>query len=134
SLGLRPALVTAVGFCMYVRDAMLARVGYFDEENFGRGYGEENDLCERAVAAGFTVRLADDVFVYHAGEASFGPATAELKRSAEQSMERLHPGFFARVASYLAQRPLAPVHENLKLALRRRTAAPGLLMLLHAPF
>src|SRR5437660_892895 len=40
SLGLRPEIVTAVGFCMYVRDAVLARVGYFDEENVGRGHGE----------------------------------------------------------------------------------------------
>ncbi|TMA54666.1 MAG: glycosyltransferase [Deltaproteobacteria bacterium] len=115
SLGLRPEIVTAVGFCMYVRDAVLARVGYFDEENFGRGYGEENDFCQRAIRRGWTNALACDIYVRHVGSVS-------------------HPGFFARVASYLAQRPLAPVHENLKLALRRRTAAPGLLMLLHAPF
>ena len=59
----RPELVSAVGFCMYVRAEVIARIGLFDEENFPRGYGEENDYSERAKAAGFRVRLCDDLFV-----------------------------------------------------------------------
>jgi hypothetical protein len=44
---------TGVGFCMYVRRACLDTIGLFDVERFGRGYGEENDLCCRAAAAGW---------------------------------------------------------------------------------
>src|SRR5262249_17328597 len=72
SLHRRPELVTAVGFCMYIRADVIARIGIFDEEHFGRGFGEENDFCERAKAAGFRIRLCDDLFVAHTGKASFG--------------------------------------------------------------
>src|SRR5262249_36159481 len=65
-----PELVTAVGFCMYIRADVLERVGVFDEENFGRGFGEENDYCERAKQAGYVIRLCDDLFVAHTGKAS----------------------------------------------------------------
>ena len=135
SLQLRPELVTAVGFCMYVRTAVLARVGHFDAESFPRGYGEENDLCERAIEAGFTVRLADDVYVYHVGEASFRDASNRLKQANYEVLERLHPDYFARVAAFIAANPLAAVHRNLALAMRRRTAGvPALLIILHASF
>ncbi|TMB55814.1 MAG: methyltransferase domain-containing protein [Deltaproteobacteria bacterium] len=137
SLQLRPDLVSAHGFCMYVPAAVLARVGLFDEQYFGRGFGEENDFCERAVALGFRVRLADDVFVYHRGSASFGDDTSDgLKRVNYQTLERLHPTYFPRVAAFIQRNPLAAVHENVRLAMRRGAAAPGgtLLALLHASF
>ena len=43
-----------------------------DAEAFGKGYGEENDWCLRASKAGFVNLLAEDVYVYHAGQISFG--------------------------------------------------------------
>jgi hypothetical protein len=45
---------TAVGFCMYIRRACLLETGFFDEEAFGLGYGEENDFCMRAAVRGWT--------------------------------------------------------------------------------
>ncbi len=50
----------------------LEAVGVLDEVAFGKGYGEENDWCMRAIKAGFVNLLAEDVFVYHAGQISFG--------------------------------------------------------------
>src|SRR5690606_40059987 len=38
----------AVGFCMYIRRECLDQIGLFDEERFGRGYGEENDFSMRS--------------------------------------------------------------------------------------
>jgi len=38
-------------------------VGELDAEHFGRGYGEENDFCQRAIAAGWRNVIAADVFV-----------------------------------------------------------------------
>ena len=136
SLELRPDLVTAHGFCMYIPACVLARAGYFDEEHFGRGYGEENDFCERALALGFRIRLADDTFVYHAGGASFDAAATSAQSTANyRTLVRLHPGYFPKVARFIEQNPLGPVHANLRLALRRRaSSAPALLALLHASF
>jgi O-antigen biosynthesis protein len=48
-----PELVTAVGFCMYIRRAVIEEIGYLDEENFGLGYGEENDFSMRATRKGY---------------------------------------------------------------------------------
>ncbi|MGU7808089.1 glycosyltransferase family 2 protein, partial [Escherichia coli] len=62
---------TGVGFCMYIRRDCLNQVGYFDEETFGRGYGEENDWCQRAAKAGWPNFHQLNVFVYHKGGVSF---------------------------------------------------------------
>ena len=39
---------TSVGFCMYVRHDCLEETGFFREDVFAQGYGEENDFCLRA--------------------------------------------------------------------------------------
>jgi len=108
----RPELVTAVGFCMYVKAIVLERVGYFDER-FGRGFGEENDLCERAKNAGFTVRLCDDVFVYHKGKGSFGPEGWTLESTNAALLEAKQPGYHLAVAKFVADNPLAPIQEEI---------------------
>jgi GT2 family glycosyltransferase/glycosyltransferase involved in cell wall biosynthesis len=135
SLRLRPELPTAHGFCMYLPAAVLAAVGHFDQAHFGRGFGEENDLCERARAAGFRCRLADDVYVWHAGGASFGEAAELLKAEHYETLRALHPDYFPRIARFVESNPLAPVQATVDLALRRRaTDVPALLCVLHASF
>lgn len=59
------------GFCLMIRRELLNEIGYFDEENFGKGYGEENDFCLRARASGWELALADDVYIYHAQSKSY---------------------------------------------------------------
>jgi len=73
-----PDLPTGVGFCLYLRRALLDEIGYFDAEAFGAGYGEENDLCLRAAKAGWRNVLADNAFVVHTGERSFAGRKAEV--------------------------------------------------------
>lgn len=95
--GLSIEIPTGVGFCMYVSRALLESVGAFDEASFGHGYGEENDLCHRAAQAGFKNLHALDVYVYHAGRASF-----DLKNlKPDDNMPVLvakHPAFLEEVA------------------------------------
>lgn len=135
SLRLRPELPTAHGFCMYLPAPVLATVGLFDQAHFGRGFGEENDLCERARAAGFRCHLADDVYVWHAGGASFGAAAEVLKSEHYETLRTLHPDYFPRVARFIEENPIAPVQATVDLALRRRaTDVPALLCILHASF
>jgi len=71
---------TAHGFCMFIRRACLDAVGLFDAEAFGKGYGEENDFCCRAMERGWKHILAGDVFVTHVGSVSFGSSRTELQR------------------------------------------------------
>lgn len=81
------------GFCTLIhRDTVMA-LGLLDEQAFPQGYGEENDLCLRAAAAGHQLAIADDVYVYHAKSASFGHARrAELSKAGGQALRAKHPG------------------------------------------
>jgi len=132
----RPEIVTAHGFCMLIRRDLLDRVGVFDEA-FGRGYGEENDLCERAKAAGFEIRACDDLFVWHRGSASFSGETDALKAANLEVLGSRHPRYHADVQHFIGSNPLAELQENVRYQLERRARrrSPALLMVLHAdPF
>lgn len=59
-----------VGFCLFIKRAILAEIGLFDEV-YGKGYSEENDLILRANRFGYRAVLANRAFVYHIGERSF---------------------------------------------------------------
>ncbi|MEX2552256.1 MAG: glycosyltransferase, partial [Actinomycetota bacterium] len=65
-----PDIPVCVGHVVYFRRFALDLVGCFDEA-FSPGYGEEVDFSLRCRAVGLTHVCADDVFVYHAGGASF---------------------------------------------------------------
>ncbi len=65
-----PDVVTGVGFCMLLRRSALEEVGLFDEV-FGHGYCEDSDLCMRLTTKGYRTVIADDVYVYHKGRATF---------------------------------------------------------------
>lgn len=59
------------GFCMMLRQTLFENVGYFDEETFVGGFGEENDYCLRVGAAGWKLAVADDCYIYHAQSKSY---------------------------------------------------------------
>ena len=44
SMNLFPDIPTAHGFCMYIKREAIDDLGLFDEETFGKGYGEENHI------------------------------------------------------------------------------------------
>lgn len=71
-----PDITTPEGFCLILRRACLAVIGYFDPV-FGDGYGEESDLAMRANYFGYRTVLVDDTFIYHRGRASFGATKRE---------------------------------------------------------
>ncbi|OYT85614.1 MAG: glycosyltransferase [Burkholderiales bacterium PBB6] len=101
---------TGVGFCMFMRRAALREVGLLDEKNFGRGYGEENDFCQRALKSGWRNALATDVYVRHVGSVSFKGEAAERTTRALRMLEKLHPGYDAQIQRYI-QNDLAHPHR-----------------------
>ena len=92
---------------------LIERIGFLDEENFPRGYGEENDYSERARAEGFCARLCDDLFIAHAGSASFGSERPARQAAHNDVMDRLHPTYHARVQEFVRDNPLSEVHQDL---------------------
>ena len=114
-----PELPTAVGFCMAISLNAISKLGLFDEDSFGLGYGEENDFCQRAIKAGFTNVLCDDAYVVHQGGASFGPLGLKPE---EHSMQRLlakHPDYQAEVTEFIKNDPLAPRRQKILDCLER---------------
>lgn len=75
------------GFCLLMRREVIETIGYLDEDAFPQGYGEENDYCIRARAAGFQLAVSDHCFVYHAKSKSFG--TQARDRLAEEGRKAL---------------------------------------------
>lgn len=89
--GLLPRVSLIHGFCLGIHRAVLDKVDFFDVENFPRGYGEEDDFCLRAGAAGFGLVIATHTFVYHAKSRSFATAERlELMRQGPATLMRLH--------------------------------------------
>ncbi|MBP2493705.1 MULTISPECIES: glycosyltransferase [Methylobacterium] len=96
---------TGVGFCMYMTAAALDAVGDLDAEAFGKGYGEENDWCLRATKAGFVNLLAEDVFVHHAGQISFGLDEGGEYVQGQAALLAKHPDYPARVGQFVQADP-----------------------------
>jgi O-antigen biosynthesis protein len=120
---LRPELITAVGFCMFVRAEVVEHIGLLDEASFGRGYGEENDYSLRARAAGFRIRLCDDLFVAHVGNASFGERARAEQQAGNETMARLHPTYHADVQRFLREDPVAPARAAIVRSLEQSSTA-----------
>jgi glycosyltransferase involved in cell wall biosynthesis len=116
---------------MYMRRALIDAIGRFDPA-FGLGYGEDNDFCLRAAAAGFRNVLCEDAFVLHLGGSSFGQKRADL---AERNMGLLlarHPRYLDLVHGYIAADPVRPLRA-LALSQHRVVTgrAPGILHVIH---
>ncbi len=79
------------GFCFVIKRRVLHEIGLLDEATFPRGYGEENDFCLRAGAAGFELAVADNAYVFHAKSKSFThDRRRELSKAATGRLHEKH--------------------------------------------
>ena len=122
---------TAVGFCMYIKRDALHDVGLFDVENFGRGYGEENDFCRRAVKKGWNNVLCCDTFVFHEGGVSFSTDSLKLMANAEQVIHRLHPDYHQLVQEHVALDPERIYRLNVAIQTLHQADRPVILAISH---
>ena len=80
------------GFCQLINMDMLSQIGSLDEVAFPQGYGEENDMCARAVKAGYKLVIADDTYVFHAKSKSFGHEIRKtLSKQGSLALKNKHP-------------------------------------------
>jgi GT2 family glycosyltransferase/glycosyltransferase involved in cell wall biosynthesis len=126
------AAPTGVGFCMLFTRACLNDVGDFDSKAYGRGYGEENDFCQRAIRRGYVNAITPGVFVQHDGGRSFGDSKPERMARAIKVVEQQNPGYLASVGAYMKHDPLAAFRAEIDRArIRRRTGGGAVLMVTH---
>ncbi|MEO8120162.1 MAG: methyltransferase domain-containing protein, partial [Rhodoferax sp.] len=122
---------TGVGFCMYIRRQCLDEVGLFDVDNFGKGYGEENDFCVRAQQAGWTHLHALDTFVRHAGGISFGDTKSAREIQAMETLRRMHPRYESDVHTYLQNDPARSARLIIDIARITTSGRPVILNVMH---
>ncbi|RYF31850.1 MAG: methyltransferase domain-containing protein [Comamonadaceae bacterium] len=122
---------TGVGFCMYIRRDCLNEVGLFDTENFGKGYGEENDFCQRAAAMGWRNLHNLDTFVLHTGGVSFGDSKSPREKAAMETLRRLHPRYESDVMAFVQADPAKSYRLALDAERIRAAELPVVLAVLH---
>lgn len=122
---------TGVGFCMYIRRSALEAVGYFDEEAFGRGYGEENDWCQRAIERGYRHLLATNVFVFHEGGVSFSDQKKARVENALRILDQRYPVYHRDVHHHIQANPARAIREKIQLDMLSANGRKKLLYVTH---
>jgi GT2 family glycosyltransferase len=74
--------------CVAIAHEVINKVGLLDEE-FGRGYYEDFDYSLRVKQAGYDLRVAEDVYIYHRGSASFSKLPQETKELMKRNKKRM---------------------------------------------
>lgn len=115
-----PELTTGNGFCMFIKRDVITELGVFDDETFGKGYGEENDFCYRALDNGYINVLCDNTFIYHKGTQSFKKENMTESRAAliDEHMRLLrgkHPIYVQKTDQFIANNPLRDIQENVQV-------------------
>ena len=124
--GLAPVEIeVGCGFCLYIKRDALNDVGYLDEVELRRGYGEESDWCLRARGNGWRHLGATNVFVAHAGGHSFGPEKALRVYQNNAVLRRRYPDAESRFDAFVARDPLRPAREALQRLVDRELTQPS---------
>jgi GT2 family glycosyltransferase/glycosyltransferase involved in cell wall biosynthesis len=130
--GVAVEIPTAVGFCAYLKRAMLREVGLLNAERWKRGYGEENELCILSAAHGWKHLLAADVFVVHHGAVSFGANDRRaLLETNLGTLNRLYPDYIPRVVEFLREDPVAAARRAIDWARLKQLSSRFMLFVSH---
>jgi len=124
---------TGIGFCMGINRYALDEVGLFDEESFGKGYGEECDWCRRTVAYGYRNVAVENLFVWHKHGGSF--QSEERQRLLECNSKILSERYCDYDESVARFIRLDPLHSFRNLAvfelLKKKEGADTALVFTH---
>lgn len=114
-----PDVVTGVGFCMLLRRSALEKVGLFDEI-YDRGYCEDSDLCMQLTTNGYRTVVADNVYVYHQGRASFkGERDTRYLKNRQIFDARWSTEYERQFQEFLKANPLQPSRDVFKVPLQQ---------------
>lgn len=124
SMHIYPEIPSAHGFCMYIKRSVLNLVGFFDEEKFGKGYGEEVDFSFRCLEKGYKNVLCDDAYVFHSGAASF-----LNKGSHDDELWKKYPKIRANTDEWYREKNIEIIGNNIALALMAEEKRTNVLLI-----
>lgn len=122
-----PEIPTAHGFCMYIKREALDKVGFFDEEAFGKGYGEENDFSFRCFKYGYRHVLCDDTYVLHKESQSF----LDEKVDNSKALAKKHPELKNALDNWCRIRDIQRIGNNIALKIGLMEDRPNILFVIH---
>jgi GT2 family glycosyltransferase len=108
---------TGNGFCMFIKRDTIDDVGLFDEENFGKGYGEENDFSMRAIENSWKNILDDSTYIYHKRSASFSSSKTELMEKNRAILDKKYPSYTKMVRDFIKDEKYAGIRSKIKDAI-----------------
>jgi len=130
-----PDITVAHGFCMLVKREVIDTIGNFDAETFERGYGEENDFCNRAEQAGYKHVMCDDTYIYHSGTKSFiSKEKEEYIRLHERILYQRYPEQMHNNAVHCRDNPNKRIGENVGIYFDLYNEKKNLLLLVQSDF
>lgn len=106
---------TGSGFCMFIKAELIEDIGLFDEDAFPRGYGEENDFCMRARAAGWKNVITPWAYVYHVRSASFGQEKHALLKAGVDEVIRRYPDYPRAVEQAFSSQAMTRLRDAARL-------------------
>lgn len=99
---------SGVGFCMAINGDAWRTLGGFDEKTFLKGYGEENDWCQRANSKGYRNVIVQNLFVYHKHGGSFESLDRQkLRQDNYTKLVQRWPNYPKSVDKFIRSDPLA---------------------------
>lgn len=124
-------LPTSVGFCMGINQKALEEVGTFDPI-YGRGYGEENDWCMRALHKGYHHKIAGNLFVYHKHGGSFASQEkVALMKKNSIILKKRYPEYETLIQDFIRKDPLKQLREFIWIRLKTQEAISRILIIDH---
>ena len=115
---------TGHGFCLYIKSKAFDEVGFFDDINFPRGYGEENDFCMRLKKKELINTLDTKSFIYHSEAASFGSEKKiSMVKKGRLKVDQLHPEYSSEIREYFSSQRYKQILSNLDSFLKKNIAA-----------
>lgn len=130
-----PRITVAVGFCMYIKRVVINDVGLFDAETFERGYGEENDFCNRAEQYGYIHVMCDDTLIYHKGTVSFASEEKQKLIDAHTKvLEERYPQQMKRNSEYCQENPDKYIRDNIDIYATADPNKKNIMYVIHSDF
>lgn len=130
-----PRITVAHGFCMLVKREVIHAIGNFDAETFGRGYGEENDFCNRAEQMGYIHVMCDDTYILHTGTKSFVSKEKEAYiREHDRILQKRYPEQMRGNAVYCRDNPNGWVGKNIGYHMQIRNGKKNVFYLVQSDF
>lgn len=135
SLRKYPRITVANGFCMLIKREVIQKIGYFDAATFGRGYGEENDFCNRAEQLGYCHLMCDDTFIFHSGTKSFVSKEKEnYIKAHERILKERYPVQMLKNEEHVFSNPNHAVSDNVADYFRLFNARKNILLVGYSDF